>query len=93
MLFWLGEKIRYHSFNMTCYLYDLDLFYMCSIEIISYLHLKRLRIPQNRAIGVVMKAERHEELTHPLKQASNDEDDEPTNNLNEEPDLEEETVV
>ncbi|TBU06725.1 hypothetical protein CWI38_2517p0010, partial [Hamiltosporidium tvaerminnensis] len=43
--------------------------------------------------GVIMRSENQEEPTTPLKEAGHDEDDEPTIHINEESDLEEETVV
>ncbi|TBU08219.1 hypothetical protein CWI38_0087p0090 [Hamiltosporidium tvaerminnensis] len=44
-------------------------------------------------MDVIMRAEMHQEPTPPLKQAKRDEDGEPTININEASDLEEETVV
>ncbi|TBU15711.1 hypothetical protein CWI38_0308p0010 [Hamiltosporidium tvaerminnensis] len=44
-------------------------------------------------MGVIMRAEMHEEPTPPLKEEKREEDEEPTNNINEELDLEEETEV
>ncbi|TBU02162.1 hypothetical protein CWI39_1216p0010 [Hamiltosporidium magnivora] len=42
-------------------------------------------------MGVIMRAERHEEPTFPLKLAKREEDG--INNINEESDLEEETIL
>ncbi|TBT98513.1 hypothetical protein CWI37_1723p0020 [Hamiltosporidium tvaerminnensis] len=44
-------------------------------------------------MGVMMRAEMHEEPTPPLKQARGTTLEEPTNNINEESDLEEETKL
>ncbi|TBU06004.1 aminopeptidase [Hamiltosporidium magnivora] len=44
-------------------------------------------------MGVIMRGEMHDEPTPPLKQARGTTLEEPTNNINEESDLEEETIV
>ncbi|TBU02213.1 hypothetical protein CWI36_1161p0010 [Hamiltosporidium magnivora] len=44
-------------------------------------------------MGVIMRSEMHEEPIPPLKEAKREEDGEPTNNINEESDVEEETIV
>ncbi|TBU21029.1 hypothetical protein CWI38_0002p0130 [Hamiltosporidium tvaerminnensis] len=44
-------------------------------------------------MGVIMTSEMHEESIPPLKEAKREKDAEPTNNINEESDLEEETIV
>ncbi|TBU03636.1 hypothetical protein CWI36_0891p0020, partial [Hamiltosporidium magnivora] len=48
---------------------------------------------ERASMGVIMRAEMHEEPIPPLKQASIEENCEPTNNINKESDLEEETKV
>ncbi|TBT97857.1 hypothetical protein CWI36_2675p0010, partial [Hamiltosporidium magnivora] len=51
---------------------------------------------ERASMGVIMRSEMHEEPTPPLKEAKREEDGipkEPTNNINEESDLEEETVM
>ncbi|TBT99027.1 hypothetical protein CWI39_2174p0010 [Hamiltosporidium magnivora] len=44
-------------------------------------------------MGVIMRSEMHEEPIPPLKEAKREEDEEPTNNINEESDLEEAAAV
>ncbi|TBU01015.1 hypothetical protein CWI36_1464p0010, partial [Hamiltosporidium magnivora] len=75
-------------------------------------YLKRLEIPMNveayiqsivlkktrASMGVIMRAEMHEEPTPPLKEGKREEDgattlEEPTNNINKESDLKEETKM
>ncbi|TBU00094.1 hypothetical protein CWI37_1113p0020 [Hamiltosporidium tvaerminnensis] len=53
---------------------------------------------ERASMGVIMRSEMHEEPIPPLKEAKTEEDggttlEEPTNNINEESDLEEETKV
>ncbi|TBU20760.1 hypothetical protein CWI38_0026p0100 [Hamiltosporidium tvaerminnensis] len=48
---------------------------------------------ERASMGVIMRAEMHEEPTPPLKQSSRGQDGGPTININEESELEEETVV
>ncbi|TBT99659.1 hypothetical protein CWI36_1895p0010, partial [Hamiltosporidium magnivora] len=48
---------------------------------------------ERASMGVIMRSEIHKEPTPPLKEAKREEDGEPTNNINEESDLEEETIV
>ncbi|TBT98712.1 hypothetical protein CWI37_1631p0010, partial [Hamiltosporidium tvaerminnensis] len=53
---------------------------------------------ERASMGVIMRSEVHEEPTPPLKEEKREEDggttlEEPTNNINEESDLEEETIV
>ncbi|TBU00540.1 hypothetical protein CWI36_1606p0010 [Hamiltosporidium magnivora] len=58
---------------------ELGLIYKCGVE--------------RASMGVIMRAEMHEEPTPPLKEAKREEGEEPTNNINKESDLEEETAV
>ncbi|TBU13165.1 hypothetical protein CWI38_0513p0070 [Hamiltosporidium tvaerminnensis] len=44
---------------------------------------------ERASMGVIMRAEMHEEPTPPLKEEKREEDEEPTNNINKESDLEE----
>ncbi|TBU00713.1 hypothetical protein CWI36_1555p0020 [Hamiltosporidium magnivora] len=62
-------------------------------------YIQSIVLKKTRAsMGVIMRSERHEEPIPPLKEAKTEEDggttlEEPTNNINEESDLEEEIDV
>ncbi|TBU00041.1 hypothetical protein CWI37_1131p0020 [Hamiltosporidium tvaerminnensis] len=76
-----------------------------TVEIISFDRRRGLESGLNAeesweraSMGVIMRSEMHEEPIPPLKEAKREEDggttlEEPTNNINEESNLEEETIV
>ncbi|TBU07360.1 hypothetical protein CWI36_0286p0010, partial [Hamiltosporidium magnivora] len=92
---WDGIVTKYHKshlrrleipMNVEAYIQSIVL--KKTVETISFDRRRGLEA----SMGVIMRAERHEEPTSPLKLAKREEDGK-INNINEESDLEEETIL
>ncbi|TBU10272.1 hypothetical protein CWI38_1885p0010, partial [Hamiltosporidium tvaerminnensis] len=104
---WDGIVTKYHKsqlkrleipMNVEAYIQSIVL--KKTVETISFDRRRGLESGLNAeesweraSMGVIMRSEMHEEPIPPLKEAKREEDGEPTNNINEESDLEEETIV
>ncbi|TBU05685.1 hypothetical protein CWI39_0641p0010 [Hamiltosporidium magnivora] len=104
---WDGIVTKYHKLHlkrleipMNIEAYIQSIVIKMTVETISFDRRRGLESGLNAeesweraSMGVIMRAEMHEEPTPPLKQASRGEDgEEPPININEESDLEEETI-
>ncbi|TBU03299.1 hypothetical protein CWI37_0318p0040 [Hamiltosporidium tvaerminnensis] len=102
---WDGIVTKYHKSHLKRLKIHMNVEAYKTVETISFDRRRGLDSGLNAeesweraSMGVIMRAEMHEEPTPPLKEEKREEDggttlEEPTNNINKDSDLEEETTV